>query len=131
MTIGKRTILKLAIRLLISLSLCTSTLFAQVAVRGPLEGVWKVTEIVITGAGAYTATAPQPSVFMFTKSHYSWMWLPGTQPRALFRAQVPTTDEKLAAFDSLAASSGRVAASPRVGACKKHVNQRPSTRSRR
>ena len=51
MTIGKRTILKLAIRLLISLSLCTSTLFAQVAVRGPLEGVWKVTEIVITGAG--------------------------------------------------------------------------------
>jgi hypothetical protein len=93
-------------KLLILVSICSSTLFAQGGSRQTLEGVWKVTEIVITGAGAYAVTAPQPGVFIFTKSHFSWMWVPGTQPRALFKAQVPTTEEKLAAFDSLSASSG-------------------------
>jgi hypothetical protein len=86
--------------------MCSSTLFAQGSTRQTLEGVWKVAEIVITGAGAYAVTAPQPGVFIFTKSHFSWMWVPGTQPRAPFKALVPTTEEKLAAFDSLSASSG-------------------------
>lgn len=98
--------MKLAIKLLIVLSICNWSLFAQGSGRQTLEGVWKVTEIVITGAGAYAVTAPQPGVFIFTKSHFSWMWVPGSQPRALFKAQVPTTGEKLAAFDSLSASSG-------------------------
>jgi hypothetical protein len=98
--------LKLAVQLLIVFTLYSSTLVAQGGSRQTLEGVWKVTEIVITGAGAYAVTAPQPGVFIFTKSHFSWMWVPGTQPRALFKAQVPTTEEKLAAFDSLSASSG-------------------------
>lgn len=93
-------------KLLIVLSLCSSTLLAQGSSRQTLEGVWKVSEIVITGAGAYAVAAPQPGVFIFTKSHFSWMWVPGTQPRALFKALVPTTEEKLAAFDSLSASSG-------------------------
>jgi hypothetical protein len=93
-------------KLLILLSMCSSTLFAQGSSRPTLEGVWKVTEIVITGAGAYAATEPQPGVFIFTKSHFSWMWVPGNQPRPRFKAQVPTTEEKLAAFDSLSASSG-------------------------
>jgi hypothetical protein len=88
------------------LTLYSSTLFAQGGSHQTLEGVWKVTEIVITGAGAYAATAPQPGLFIFIKSHFSWMWVPGTQPRALFKALVPTTEEKLAAFDSLCASSG-------------------------
>jgi len=106
MTTAKGTILKLAIGLLISLSLCNSTLVAQVAVRGPLEGVWKVADIVVTGAGAYSESAPQPSVFIFAKNHYSLMWVPGHMPRTLFKTQVPTTEEKVAAYDSLAASSG-------------------------
>jgi len=49
------------------LGLCGATLFAQGASRQPIEGVWRVTEIVITGAGAYLASVPQPSVFIFTK----------------------------------------------------------------
>jgi hypothetical protein len=98
--------LKLAIKILIVLSIFCSTLVAQGGGRQTLEGVWKVTEIVFTGAGAYVTSAPQPGVFIFTKSYYSWTWLPGTQPRALFKAEAPTTEEKLAAFDSLPASSG-------------------------
>lgn len=93
-------------KLFILLSMCGSTLLAQNAGRPTLEGVWTVTEIVVTGAGAYTESAPQPSVFIFSKNHYSPMWVPGSTPRALFKAQPPTNEEKLAAFDSLIASSG-------------------------
>ena len=45
-------------------------------------------------------------MFIFAKNHYSLMWVPGSVPRTLFKTQVPTNDEKLAAFDSLVASSG-------------------------
>lgn len=71
-----------------------------------LEGVWKITEVVQTGAGAYAVPAPQPGLIIFTKRHFSWMWLPGGMARGLFEAAVPTNEEKLAAFDALVASSG-------------------------
>ena len=92
--------------LIFAAGLCGSILGAQNGDRQTLEGVWKVTEIVVSGAGAYSVSAAQPGVFIFTKSHYSWMWVPGTTPRTLFKTQAPTSEEKLAAFDSLAASSG-------------------------
>ncbi len=98
--------MKTAAGLLVLLAICGSTPFAQVGRRGPLEGVWKVTEIVVTGAGAYQVSAPQPSVFIFAKNHYSLVWVPGDAPRSLFKAQTPTNEEKVAAFDSLVASSG-------------------------
>lgn len=98
--------MKLPVALFVVLSACGSALSAH-GIRHPaFEGVWKVTEIVVTGAGASTVSTPQPSVFIFAKSHYSLMWVPGSTPRALFKAQVPTNEEKLAAFDSLVASSG-------------------------
>lgn len=93
-------------KLCILLGICGSTILAQGGGRPTLEGVWKATEIVVTGAGAYAVSAPQPGLFIFTKSHYSWMWVPGGTPRALFKTEVPTNEEKLAAFDSLMASSG-------------------------
>lgn len=98
--------MKRAMRLFVLVSACGSALSAQGIPHAPFEGVWKVTEIVVTGAGASTVSAPQPSVFIFAKKHYSLMWVPGNTPRTLFKAQVPTDEEKLAAFDSLVASSG-------------------------
>ena len=98
--------MRLAIRLFVLTVLWGATVLAQGTVQPTLNGVWKVTEIVVTGAGAYTASAPQPSVFIFAKNHYGLMWVPGNTPRALFKAQLPTNEEKLGAFDSLAASSG-------------------------
>lgn len=98
--------MKFVINLLVLCGLCGATLVAQVRSRPTLEGVWKPTEIVVTGAGAYAVAAPQPGVFIFTKTHYSWMWVPGGKPRVLFKAVTPTNEEKLSAFDSLAASSG-------------------------
>jgi hypothetical protein len=79
---------------------------AKEAAAQSIEGVWKPTEIVQTGAGAYAVSVPQPGMIIFTKSHFSWVWVPGSTPSALFKAAVPTTEEKLAAFDSIVASSG-------------------------
>ena len=98
--------MKIAIKLFMLLSVCGSTSFAQTGGRSTLEGVWKVTEVVVTGAGAYTTSAPQPSVFIFAKNHYSFLWVMGDTPRALYKTQPPTNEEKLEAFDLLNAGAG-------------------------
>lgn len=36
-----------------------------------LQGAWRVTEIVVTGANAATNTSPQPGLYVFTGQHYS------------------------------------------------------------
>jgi hypothetical protein len=92
--------------LLVVLGMCGSTLLAKTRDRWPLEGVWKVTEVVVTGADAYITSAPQPSVFIFAKNHYSFLWVMGDTPRALYKTQRPSNAEKLAAFDSLNAGAG-------------------------
>ncbi len=85
---------------------CGVTLGAQGSVRQPIEGVWKVTEIVVTGADASTISNPQPSLFIFARSHYSMMYVSDNRPRAVYKAENPTRDEKLAAFDSFIANTG-------------------------
>ncbi|MDP2320369.1 MAG: lipocalin-like domain-containing protein [Acidobacteriota bacterium] len=36
-----------------------------------LQGAWRVTEVVVTGANAATNTSPQPGLYVFTGQHYS------------------------------------------------------------
>jgi hypothetical protein len=84
---------------------------AQSGARGPLEGAWKVAEIVVTGAGASNTPNPQPGLFIFTRTHYSLMWAPGNQPRPLFKAEEPTNAEKTVAFDSFVGNTGTYEAS--------------------
>ena len=66
--------MRLAIRLFGLLIARGSTLLAQDSRRSRFEGVWRITEIVVTGGGASTVSDPQPSVFIVTKTHYSLMW---------------------------------------------------------
>jgi len=91
---------------LLGITLFSAMLTAQSGPRGPLEGAWKVAEVVVTGADASNTPNPQPGLFVFTRTHYSIMYVPGNQPRALFKAQDPTTQEKIAAFDSFIANTG-------------------------
>lgn len=95
-----------AMRLFAVVTVCGAALSAQGTARQPMEGVWKVSEIVVTGADASAVTSPQPSLLIFTRTHYSMMYVPGNKPRALKKAEDATTDEKLAAFDSFVANSG-------------------------
>jgi hypothetical protein len=86
--------------------LCTTIVSAQSSTKKPIEGVWRVTEIVVTGEDASNVPNPQPGLIIFTQKHYSVMWVPGNQPRSLFIGQNPTNDEKIAAYDSFVANSG-------------------------
>jgi hypothetical protein len=79
---------------------------AQSPARQPLEGAWKVVEVVVTGDRAENTPNPQPSLFIFGQKHYSMMWIRGGEPRAPYKAEVPTNDEKIKAFDSFTANAG-------------------------
>lgn len=88
------------------LVLCTTAVTAQTTKKKPIEGAWKVTEIVVTGTDASTVANPQPGLIIFARKHYSVMWVPGNQPRSLFKGEDPTNEEKIAAYDSFVANSG-------------------------
>jgi hypothetical protein len=78
--------------------------------RSLLEGVWKVLEVSsrVPGAEWTVATPPYLSVYIFTPKHYSYMFAPGVGPQRLFAGDPnrPSDAEKVAAYDSIVASSG-------------------------
>src|SRR5438132_12717107 len=88
------------------LVICTTIVSAQSSTKKTIEGVWKVTEIVVSGENASNVLNPQPGLIIFTQKHYSVMWVPGNQPRTLFKEENPTNEEKIAAYDSFVANSG-------------------------
>ena len=71
----------------------------------PLEGAWLVTSW--TDADGNTNDSPQPALYIFTTTHYSIMVARGDEPRARFEGEDMTDAEKLTAYDTLTANSGR------------------------
>lgn len=69
----------------------------------PIEGVWRITEVVTTGANAATNAKPQSSLIIFARGHYSWIAVNGTTPRtASPAAKDPaklTDGEKVARYE--------------------------------
>lgn len=79
----------------------------------PIDGVWRITEVVTTGANAATNANPQQSVIIFARGHYSWININGTTPRTQAPAAKdptkPSDAEKVARHDEwgpLTANSG-------------------------
>ena len=68
-----------------------------------LDGAWKITRVVATGANAGTNASPQPGMMIFSHGYYSNTAVPGDGPRTASPAPKNTaklTDaEKLARFD--------------------------------
>jgi len=73
---------------------------AQTPTKSPVEGVWKVAEVQITG-GSGSTTSPQPGLYIFTRGYYSVMAVTGDKPRDAidFQAQVTTDKDKIARYD--------------------------------
>jgi hypothetical protein len=59
--------------------LYVSVAFAQT--KTPVEGVWKVAEVQMTGANAAPISDPQPGLYIFTRGYYSVALVNGTQER--------------------------------------------------
>ena len=64
--------------------LSASGAFAQK--NSPIEGVWKITEVVTPSRNpaekGVTNSSPQPGLIIFTRGYYSQVMVPGGQPRA-------------------------------------------------
>jgi hypothetical protein len=69
-----------------------------------LQGAWRVTQIVVTGANAASNRSPQPGLYVFTRQHYSITTVNGTEPRKNFEAArdpAKLTDaEKIARYEA-------------------------------
>ena len=95
--------------LLAVLTVASSPLGAQSA--SDLNGAWIVTSWT-TPDGA-TSQDTQRGVFLFTITRddggsYSMMFVPGNEPRAEYPGDQPTDEEKIRAYDSFTANSGRL-----------------------
>ena len=74
-----------------------------------IVGVWKVTELISRAPGGnWTNVSPQLSLYIFTKTHYSYMYTQGQGPRPLFAGDPnkPTDAEMVTAYKTLIAATG-------------------------
>lgn len=91
--------------LVVAVLLSVPTLaFGQGRAAAPsVEGVWKIAEVVTTGANAATNGSPQPSLIIFARGHYSYVSVNGaTQRPTVAAAKDPnklTDAEKIARYE--------------------------------
>jgi hypothetical protein len=71
-----------------------------------IEGVWKITNVVITGANPVNVPHPQENLYIFARGHYANVQVTGDKPRtaspAFKEPGKPTDAEKIARYDEWA-----------------------------
>jgi hypothetical protein len=98
--------------------------------RISVVGAWKITELWSRSPGGeWSARAvPNASLYIFTEAHYSYMYVPGADPRRRFTGDPnrPTDAEKVAAYDSFVAGSGTYALTGSTLTLQALVHQNPN-----
>jgi hypothetical protein len=89
----------------VAVDIWNSELPLPVASANPLEGAWIVTSW--TDAEGNVQEEPQPALYVFTPTHYSVMLATGSEQRATYQGDDLTDAEKLGAYDTFVANSGR------------------------
>ena len=90
-------------------ALATLLAVQSAAAQGKLEGVWKVTEVNYIGKRAVTITAPQPSIWIFTKNYLSRVEVQNDRPRRDLPQKSATDAQKVETstpFDAVVAVVG-------------------------
>ena len=67
----------------------------SVVAQSNIRGVWQLTEITMTGKFAMTMKVTQPSVYIFTKKHYSKIYVGSDKPRPVLDDYSKATREQL------------------------------------
>jgi len=82
------------------------TVYGQSSATGtPLMGAWRVTEMADANGSPITST--QPSLYVFTKQHYSFVRMNGVKPMPEYPSNDKATDaDKVAVFNMLYMNSG-------------------------
>ena len=90
----------------------------------PVEGAWVVTSW--TSPDGDTNAEPQPGLFVFTKTHYSIMFVPGSEARAQYTGEQMTDADMLAAYTTVTANSGRYEVSGNELTTRAYVAKNPN-----
>lgn len=81
--------------------------FSASAIGQKVEGVWSLTEITTTGDKGTTRQMTQPSMYLFTKKHYSIIYVSSSDPRADMDLAAATADDLRNIFvNSFVANAG-------------------------
>jgi hypothetical protein len=95
-----------------------------------IRGVWKVTELAsrVAGVGWEVRATPHLSQYIFTEKHYSYLYVPGPEPRKKFSGDPnrPTDAEKAEAYNSLVAATGSYSLSGRTLTLNAPVHKNPN-----
>ena len=94
------------------------------AAETPLEGAWIVTSW--TDADGNTNDDPQPALYVFTSTHYSIMIAQGEEPRTGYEGDDITDGEKVGAYDTFIANSGRYEVDGNVLKTRAYVAKDPN-----
>jgi len=98
----KRTITIVSISLMFALSLFAS------ANAQSITGVWQVTEEKTTGDGGKTSKVTQPSMYLFTKDHYSVIRVTSDNERPAIDTATATAEQLRDVYvDSFVANAGK------------------------
>lgn len=83
----------------LSLLIAVLSVSAFAQSKSGIEGVWKITEVRGTGADGKVETekATQPSMYLFTKTHYSIIYVNSDKPRMAMEDYSKATKEELLA----------------------------------
>jgi hypothetical protein len=96
--------MRIRISAIVGVLVVVGSIIAHSQGQPSLQGVWRVTEVVSTGANASANKTPQPGLYIFTKQHYSIVSVGGTSPRATVAAAKDparlTDAEKLARYEA-------------------------------
>ena len=60
-----------------------------------IQGVWQISEVTTTGPDGKTEKATQPSMYLFTKNHYSIIYVASDKPRPMMEDYNKATKEEL------------------------------------
>src|SRR5438132_5465865 len=76
--------------------------------KSGVEGVWQLTEITMTAGGGMTMKITQPSVYIFTRTHFSKIYAGSNKPRPVLDDYSKATQEQLFSIfvDGFDASAG-------------------------
>lgn len=90
----------------ILIAILSISAFAQS--KSGIEGVWQITEVTTTGDGGMSMKATQPSMYLFTKKHYSIIYVESDKPRPVMDDYSKATQEQLFSIfvDDFVANAG-------------------------
>ena len=80
------------------IALSIALFLSSSAIGQKIQGVWSISEVTTTGANGSTKQATQPSMYLFTKKHYSIIFVASGDPRPEIDISKATSDELRTVF---------------------------------